>query len=147
MIPVKHKSFFLLLLTASALALLFLSFWAVRQNSLKPGQGFMISNVSVSVDFEDHHFLAGTASSFAYGARQVCVRFDYSRLEANSPVEVFWDWDGKRVQAETYDLPAPSGTRMYCLLKEDGSPLPRGIYTVTIQCLDEVMPQFHFEIH
>lgn len=143
----KHKSFFPLLLISFAVALTILSFWVVRKNSLNPRQGFTISNVSVSVDFDDRRFLAGTASRFPYGTRQVFVRFDYSCLEANSSMDLSWDWGQKRVQSETYELSAPSGTRMYCLLKEDGSPLPRGMYTVTIQCLTEIMPNFHFEIY
>ena len=132
---------------AFTLALALLVFWIVGRGSLKPGLELMISNVSVSVDFEDHPFLAGMASRFAYGARQVCLRFDYSRLEEDAPVMILWDREDKRVQAESYELVAPSGTKMFCLLRDDGSPLPRGTYTVTIQCGPEFMPTFHFEIY
>lgn len=142
----KRKPF-LLLLVFFALVLTALSFWVVRENSVKPSQSFMISNVAVNVDFENRQFLVGTVSRFAYGARQVCVRFDYSRVEEGSQIEVVWDWGEKRIQTEIYDLPAPSGSRMYCLLKEDGSPLPRGSYTVGIIYRSEPMPKFHFEIY
>ena len=142
----KHR-FFLLLLGSFIVALTSLVLWTAGRNSLRPARELMISNVSVSVDFEDHQFLAGTAFRFAYGARQVCLRFDYSRLEEDARIEVLWDWEDKRVQAEKFVLPAPSGTKMYSLLKEDGSPLPRGAYAVTIQCDPEVEPRFHFEIY
>lgn len=145
--PVRQKSFFLLLLVAFALGLTLLSFWVVRMNRARPEQGFMMSNVSVSVEFKDRQFLTGTTSRFAYGARQVYFRFDYSRLERDTQIDVLWAWGEKRVQAETYDLPAPSGTRVYCLLKENGSPLPRGPYAVTVRCGTELMPTFHFEIY
>jgi len=145
---VKLKSLFPWLLMAFALSLTLLVFWmVVGKSSLKPRMELMISNVSVSVDFEDHPFLAGMASRFAYGTRQVCLRFDYSRLEEDAPVVILWDREDKRIQAESYELTAPSGTKMYCLLKEDGSPLPRGAYTVTIQCGPEFTPTFHFEIY
>ncbi|MCR5346282.1 MAG: hypothetical protein K6E38_00725 [Fretibacterium sp.] len=143
----KLKSLFPWLLMVFALALTLLVFWMVGRGRLKPRLELMISNVSVGVDFEDHPFLAGTASRFAYGTRQVCLRFDYSRLEEDTPVVILWDMDGKRVQAESYELLAPSGTKMYCLLREDGSPLPRGSYAVIIQCGPEFTPTFHFEIY
>lgn len=132
---------------AFTLALTLLVFLMVGRSNLKPKLELMISNVSLSVDFEDHPFLAGTASRFAYGTRQVCLRFDYSRLEKDVPVMILWDMEGRRIQAESYELAAPSGTKMYCLLKEDGSPLPRGSYAVTIQCGPELAPTFHFEIY
>ena len=107
----------------------------------------LISNVSVSTDFEDHQFLAGTAFRFARGTKQVCLRFDYSRLERDLPIEIFWDWEEKRVQIGNHVLSAPSGTRVYALKKEDGSPLPEGAYAVTIRCGPDVSPKFHFTIY
>ncbi len=142
----KEKSF-LVLLVPFTVGLIALSFWVISKNSVKPQQSFMMSNVSISIDFEDHQFLAGTISRFEYGTRQVCMRFDYSRLEADGDIQVIWDYGEKRVQAETYTLTAPSGTRTYCLLKEDGSPLPKGRYSVMIQYGSVAMPKFHFEIY
>lgn len=146
--PKRRIHFFVWLIVLFTLLITLLSFWVVGRSSVRPmGQGFMISDVSVSVDFERHQFLTGTVSRFPYGARQVCVRFNYSRLADGAPIDVIWAWDEKRVQADTYEVPAPSGTRMYCLLKEDGSPLPRGKYTVEIRSRAESMPKFHFEIY
>lgn len=143
----RQRHFFSLLAGGFALALAFLTFLAVERSTVKPRQELMISNVSVSVDFDDHQFLAGTAFRFPQGAKQVCVRFDYSRLEEDATLDVLWDWEGKRVQAGSYALTAPSGTRMYSLLKEDGSPLPLGSYAVTLRCGEDMAPQFHFEIY
>lgn len=146
----KNRSFFLVLLVSFTLGLIALSFWVIERNSVKPKQSFMMSNVSISIDFEDHQFLAGTISRFAYGTRQVCMRFDYSRLEDDMEIQVIWDHGDKRVQAENYILTAPSGTRTYCILKEDGSLLPRGTYSVMIQPANNsagAMPKFHFEIY
>ena len=143
--PVKQK-FFLLLLGFFIAALAFLAFWLVGWSSVKPNEGILISNVSVSTDFEDHQFLAGIVFRFAQGTKQVCLRFDYSRLESDLPIEIFWDWGEKRVQIGHHVLSVPSGTRIYALKKEDGSPLPAGSYAVTIQCGADVKPRFHFEI-
>ncbi|MBQ8694009.1 MAG: hypothetical protein IJ576_01210 [Synergistaceae bacterium] len=145
----KNRSLFILLLILFTLGLIALIFWAVERSSVNPKQSFMMSNVSISIDFEDHQFLAGTISRFEYGTRQVCMRFDYSRLENDLPVRVIWDHDSKRVQAESYTLTAPYGTRIFCLLKEDGSPLPKGSYSVAVQPETQrtAMPKFHFEIY
>ncbi|MBQ7263956.1 MAG: hypothetical protein IJR14_09610 [Synergistaceae bacterium] len=145
--PEQRQRIFPWLLISCAVSLMVAIFWFVGASSVKPTQGLMISNVSVSVGIEDRPFLAGTVSRFRHGARQVCIRFDYDRLQDSEQIDVLWDWGEKRVQEERYALPAPSGTRMYCLLKEDGSPLPMGPYTVTIQRGDEILPQFHFEIY
>lgn len=119
----------------------------VERNSVTPGRALLISNVSLSTDFEDHQFLAGTVFRFEYGAAQVCLKFDYSRLEADAPVEIIWNLGEKRAQIGYHVLSAPSGTRMYALRKEDGSPLQQGSYSVTIQCGQDIRPRFHFEIY
>ncbi len=142
----KRKPFsFLLIFFAFVLTLL--SFWVVRQNSVRPSESFMISNVTINVDLQDRRFLTGTVSRFPYGSRQVCLYFDYARVEEGSEIQVVWRWGDKTVQSETYPLPAPSGSRMYCLLLESGVPLPKGNYTVGLVYRSERMPEFRFEIY
>ena len=92
-------------------------------------------------------FLIGTVSRFPYGSRQVCLYFYYARVEEGSEIRIIWSLEDKVVQAETYPLPAPSGSRMYCLLQESGIPLPKGNYTIGIVYRSEAMPKFHFEIY
>lgn len=142
----KHKPF-LLLPVLFILVLLLLSFLIVRRNSVRLGENFQVSNVTVNVDLQDRRFLTGTISRFPYGARQVCLRFDYDRADEGSEIQVVWRWGDRVVQAETYPLPAPSGSRMYCLLQESGVPLPRGGYTVGLQYRSEAIPEFYFEIY
>lgn len=142
----KRKPF-LFLLIAFAFVLPLLSFWVVRQNSVGPSESFMVSNVTINVDLQDRKFLTGTVSRFPYGSRQVCLYFDYARVEEGSEIQVVWRWMDKIVQAETYPLPAPSGSRMYCLLQESGVPLPKGNYTVGLLYRSEAIPEFRFEIY
>ncbi len=141
------QKFFLLLLGFFIAALALLAFWLVGRSSVKPGEDLLLSNVSISTDFEDHQFLAGTVFRFAHGTKQICLRFDYSRLTKDLPIEIFWDWEEKRVQIGHHILSAPSGTRVYALKKEKDSPLPPGSYAVTIRCGPDISPRFHFEIY
>ena len=138
---------FLFLLVVFAFLLTLLSFWVVRQSVVRPSESFMVSNVTVNADAHDRRFLTGSVSRFPYGSRQVCLYFDYARVEEDSEIRVVWQWGDKIVQSETYPIPAPSGSRMYCLLQESGGPLPRGNYTVGIVYRSEAIPKFHFEIY
>lgn len=142
----KRKPFLLLLIFFTFLLTL-LSFWIVRQSTIRPSENFMISNVTINVDVHDRRFLTGSVSRFPYGSRQVCLYFDYARVEEGSEIQVIWQWGEKIVQAGTYPLPAPSGSRMYCLLQESGVPLPRGNYTVGVVYRSEALPNFRFEIY
>lgn len=54
---------------------------------------------------------------------------------------------GVVVTGQEYPLPAPSGSKMYCLLQESGVPLPRGKYAVDILYRSETIPEFRFEIY
>ena len=86
---------FLFLLIVFTLVLTLLSFWVVRQSSVRSGENFMISNVTINVDIHDRRFLTGTVSRFPYGSRQVCLYFDYSRVEEDGEIQVVWRWGDK----------------------------------------------------
>ena len=88
---------FLFLLVAFTFVLTLLSFWVVRQNSVRPSDSFMISNVTINVDLQERRFLTGTVSRFPYGSRQVCLYFDYARVEEGSEIQVVWRWGEKVV--------------------------------------------------
>ena len=79
---------FLFLLIVFTFVLTLLSFWVVRQNSVRPDESFMISNVTINVDLHDRRFLTGTVSRFPYGSRQVCLYFDYSRVEEDGEIQI-----------------------------------------------------------
>ncbi|NLL37051.1 MAG: hypothetical protein GX256_05975 [Fretibacterium sp.] len=142
----KIRPFFTIV-TLFALVLPLLSFWMIRQNSNKPSDSFLIHNVAISTDVDRHRRLTGTVSRFPYGARQVCLRFDYSRVTAGSYITLEWKWSGKLVQSHSYRLDESSGSRAYALLLESGQPLQRGAYSVGIRYRTERIPEFHFEIY
>ena len=142
----KRKPFVLVVIIF-AVMLPILSFWAVRQNSNKPGESLMIHNVVVSPEVDDKLRLTGAVSRFLYGARQICLRFDYSKAEKDSNVRILWFLGERLVQSNTYVLSTSSGSKIYCLLRENGQPLPRGSYSIGILYKEERLPDFKFEIY
>ena len=138
---------FLMIVTLFAIVLPLLSFWVIQQNSVKPSETFLIHNVMINTEFDSHRRLTGTVSRFPYGARQVCLHFDYSRVTVGSSVVLEWRWGEKLVQTDTYRLTEPSGSKIYCLLLENGQPLYRGSYSVGMIYRSERIPEFHFEIY
>lgn len=142
----KRKPFlFIVVLFATMLPLL--SFWVIRKNSDKLGESFMIHNVEVGYDLSDGLRLTGTISRFPYGARQMYLRFDYSKAAPDSKVRILWLFGEKLVQSDSYELLTPSGAKIYCLVRENGQPLPKGAYSIAILYQEERIQDFRFEIY
>ena len=143
----EKRTPFLLLVVFFATVLLFLSFWVIRQNSNKPGESLEIYRVTISTEIDDRLRLTGVVSRFPYGARQVCLYFDYGKITRDSEVKILWFIGDKVVQSGTHTLSAPSGSRIYGLVLEDGRPLPNGLYSVRIVFGEELLSDFRFEIY
>jgi hypothetical protein len=144
------RTLFLLLVVFFATILLFLSFWIIRQNSNKRGESLEIVNVTISTELDDRLRLTGAVSRFPYGARQVCLYFDYGKngkIAKNSEIEILWSLGDRVVQSGAYTLSAPSGSKIYGLVLEDGYPLPKGSYSVCIVYGTERLSDFKFEIY
>lgn len=142
----KRKPF-LLIVIFFATILAILSFWVIQQNSNKPGESLMIQNLVISTELDDKLRLTGSVSRFPYGARQVCLRFDYTRAIEGSDIRILWFMGEKLVQSDTYTLSTPSGSKIYCLVRENGQPLPKGSYSIGILYRTERLPDFRFEIY
>jgi hypothetical protein len=141
------RAYFLGLVIFFATALLFLSFWIIRQNSSKPGESLEIYRVTISTETNDRRRLTGVVSRFPHGARQVCLYFDYGKITRDSEVEILWSIGDKVVQSGSYLLPSPSGSKIYGLVLEDGQPLPKGLYSVCIVFGNNLLSEFRFEIY
>ena len=128
----KIKKTFLLIVIFFATLLLLLAFWAIRRNSGSFSDSLVVHNVVVSTELDDKPNFREVASRFSYGARQVYLRFDYSKIEEEGEVIILWHMGEKLVQSDIYSLPGPSGTKVYSLVRENGQPLPRGSYAVTM---------------
>jgi hypothetical protein len=143
----ERKTLFLLLVVFFAIVLLFLSFWVIRRNSSKPGGSLEIRDVTISTEMDDRLRLTGVVSRFPYGARQVCLYFDYGKITEDSEVNILWSIGDRVVQSDAYTLSAPSGSKIYGLVLEDGRPLPNGLYSVRIVFGEETLSDFKFEIY
>ncbi|MDR2180247.1 MAG: hypothetical protein LBP21_08050 [Synergistaceae bacterium] len=142
----KKRKPFLLIVVLFATVLLLLSFWVIRQNN-KSNESLMIHNVTVSTELDDKLRLTGTVSRFPYGSRQIFLRFDYSKAAQDGEVKIHWSMEEKVVQADTYKLFTSSGSKIYCLVRENGQPLPRGPYSICILNNSEHLFDFRFEIY
>jgi len=143
----KKKKPFLLLVIFFATVLLLLSFWVIRQNSNKPSESLLIHDVVISTEVDDTMRLTGAVSRFPYGSRQICMRFNYSKATEGDEIRLLWFAGDKLVQSEAYTLPTSSGSKIYCLIREDGQPLPKGSYSVGILNNSERISDFRFEIY
>ena len=144
--PKKKKSFVLLVIFF-AIVLLLLSFWVIRHNSNKPSESLLIHDVVISTEVDDTRRLTGAVSRFPYGSRQICMRFNYSKATEGAEIRVLWFAGDKLVQSGTYNLPASSGSKIYCLVQENGQPLPKGSYSVGILNNSERILDLRFEIY
>ena len=140
----RNGRFFLLLMSCVIILLLFFSFWAVRSN--KAAGSFEIHNVLMCDEVDDRMQPLGAGSVFSYGARQLCLWFDYSRSSGGDGVRVKWYYRGRPIHSEVLRLTPGDGAKAYCLLLEDGSPLPKGSYSVRISMYDRVFSDVPFVI-
>jgi len=143
---VKRYIFFAVTLICT-LALLFISILLVYHYIRKPSETVIIRNIVLSDEIENRTRLTGTVSRFSYGTRQIFLFFDFEKSQTETNIAVTWYYGGREVLTETYTLEGPSGSRIYGLLKEDGSLLPRGIYSLVItQDGDALIPEYVFNI-
>lgn len=140
----RNGRVFLLLMFSVIGSLVIFSFWAVRSN--KAAGSFEINRVLLcdEVDEQMHPLTTGTV--FGYGARQLCLWFDYSRSPGSDGVQVRWYFRNRAIHSEFIRLSAGDGARTFCLLLEDGSPLPKGSYSVQISLYDRIFSDVFFAI-
>ena len=112
-----------------------------------PSDTIIIRNIVISDEISNQSRLTGTISRFSYGTRQVFVFFDFEKAQIGTNVDVCWSYGGREVRTDTYKLEEFSGSKVYSLLKEDGSILPRGAYSIRImQDEKPVIPEYVFNI-
>ena len=144
--PDKRYIFFAVTL-ACALALLIISILLVHHYIKKPSDTVIVRNVVLSDEIENRSRLTGTVSRFSYGTRQIFVFFDFEKAQIGTDIAVNWYYGGKEVLADVHRLEETEGHRVYCLLKEDGSLLPKGAYSLKITQDDKsVIPEYVFNI-
>jgi len=138
---------FLAVTVACAFALLFIAILLVYHYVNKPSDTIIIRNIVLSDEIENQSRLTGTVSRFSYGTRQIFVFFDFEKANVGTDIAVRWYYGGKEIRTDIYKLEEPSGYRVYCLLKEDGSLLPKGAYSFKMTQDDKaIIPEYMFNI-
>ncbi len=140
----RSGKLFLAMVGFAIISLLVLSFGAIR--SKKAAGSFEIHNIVLCDEVDGNMTPVGVSSVFSYGTRQLCLWFDYSRAGYGENVKVRWFFRGRPIQSQEVTLEQGSGAKAFCLLLEDGSPLPKGAYSVRISLFDRVFSDTLFEI-
>lgn len=140
----RNGRVFLLLMFCVIILLLCFSFLAVRSN--KAAGSFEIHSVLLCDEVDDRMQPLGAGTMFAYGARQLCLWFDYFCAAGGDSVRVRWYYRGRPIHSEVLRLAPGNGAKAYYLLQEDGSPLPKGSYSVRISLYDRIFSDVSFEI-
>jgi hypothetical protein len=128
-------------------ALLIISVLLVYHYINKPSDTIIIHNVVLSDEIENKSRLTGTVSRFSYGTRQIFLFFDFEKAQTGTSLTVCWYYGEKEIRSDIYKLEETSGYKVFCLLKEDGSILPRGVYSLKVMQDDKaVIPEYVFNI-
>ena len=142
----KRYTFFAVTIIC-AFALLVISVTLVYHYIKKPSDTIIIHNIVISDEIDKQSRLTGTISRFSYGTRQIFVFFDFEKAQIGTNIYVYWYYGGREVHSDPYTLNEPSGSIASMFLKDDGSMLPRGVYTIKVMQDDRaVIPEYVFNI-
>jgi hypothetical protein len=95
---------------------------------------FRLDDVQICEELDDGLRPVNPGAVLSGDAKQACLWFEYSRAREGDSLEILWNFDGRAIQKDSYRLQEPEGTRAFYLLRDDGTSLPGGAYTVSISC-------------
>ena len=95
---------------------------------------FRLDDVRICEELDDSLRPVNPGAALPGDAKQACLWFEYSRAREGDALEILWSFHGRAIQKDSYRLQEPEGTRAFYLLREDGTSLPGGAYTVEISC-------------
>jgi hypothetical protein len=140
----RNGRIFPLLVSCVIILMTVFLFWAARSN--RAAGSFEIHGILLCNEVDDQMQPIGAGSIFRHGVRQLCLWFEYSRASGNDGVRVRWLYRGRTINSEYLRMTPGDGAKAYCLLLEDGAPLPRGSYSVRVSMYDRVFSDVPFEI-
>lgn len=123
----------LVLLGVFILVLMFLLSWSFRVGNVVAGS-FQVDNVQICDELDEKMNPLHPGKDFPGGSKQVCLRFNYSKGRVGDSLKVVWNYEGRSIQEDVFRISEPKGFKAFCLLREDGSSLPSGGYSVEIFC-------------
>jgi hypothetical protein len=107
--------------------------WSFRTGDVIAGT-FQLDEVQICEELDDFLQPVNASRNLPGGAQQACLWFRYSKARDGDSLEISWRLDERVIQKETFRLSEPRGMRAFYLLKEDGSALDAGFYTILIHC-------------
>jgi hypothetical protein len=123
----------LILVGLLVLALMALVSWSFRESDFASGS-FKMREVRICEELDENLQPVSADRNIPSESQQVCLWFDYSGARRGDAIEISWYRGDDMIQRETVRLSAPEGVRAFYLLREDGSYLDPGFYSVTISC-------------
>ncbi len=106
---------------------------------------FSLDEAVICVDVDDSAIPWGVGDRFEFGVRQLCVLMGYSGGD-DDLVRFSWFFRGQLIHEEIQILDDQSNYRMFYILREDGSPLPPGAYSVQIDVNDRLAKRMAFSV-
>jgi hypothetical protein len=123
----------IVLMGVFVLALIICVSWSFRISNFIAGS-FRMDEVRVCEELDENLMPIPADRNMAADSQQVCIWFSYSRARRGDSLEIDWYLNERMIQKEMVRLSEPKGVRAFYLLKEDGSPLDAGFYSVYVSC-------------
>lgn len=114
------------------LLMLFIS-WSFRADNMFAGS-FRLEDIQICEDLDEDMKPLNVVRSVPDDTKQICLWFSYSRAREGDSLEITWNFGNQTIQKDVLRVARPNGVRAFYLLKEDGSSLPAGQYSVAICC-------------
>ena len=115
------------------LVLVFCVSWSFRMSDFIAGS-FRLDEVQICEELDENLQPINLDRNMPSDSTQVCIWFSYSNARRGDLIEIIWYRNENIIQREITRLVDPRGVKAFYLLREDGSPLESGFYTVQINC-------------
>jgi len=140
----RNGKTFLLLVSSGIIFLSAFAVWTVLATDSMSSFRFLRTAICDEVD-EDFQ-PAGVSDHFSYGTRQLCLWFEYCTEYDSCGMNIKWYYRDQLVSRESVVISDSEGRRTFCLLREDGFPLPGGKYRVRIELNGRKLTTLKFSI-
>ena len=119
--------------------------WSFRSSDFIAGS-FRIEEIYICDELDENLRPMNIGASLPPGSQQVCLWFGYSKARRGDLIEIAWYLGETMIQRETLRLSESMGVKAFYLLREDGSSLEPGLYSVHISCNGRERTTVNFEI-
>lgn len=123
----------IVLLGVCVLLLLLCVSWSFRRYDFIAGS-FRIDEVQVCEELNEGLMPVSSDKNMPSDTQQACLWFSYSKARRGDSLEIEWYLNERMIQREIIRVSETKGVRAFYLLREDGSSLDPGFYSVNISC-------------